>query len=388
MPFRSLAPSSRTLMGVAAVFVTALVTTVAPGTARADGTEDSLDFAHRKLDFDRAGRDAEFRQIIKDKFNGTIDLEKLDMTNPIHVLVKADLETFTEKFAESNETLKNLKKLQDPPIAEYYWRTARNYFLLGEYLPMAAKDQRLKFYKRETTVAEKCVEKYPNEAQCIFFASVGRGRQGTTMGLMNAFFKGILKPKRMLEDMVRVIELRPTERSPTGQYNALANAYATLSIFYRQAPRGFFPRVFIGVEGDRQKSVEWINKAVEAEPNNVMYAKEQGIALMCLAHQEEDAINQELRQKAIAAFKRTIGLRARNWLDRVDQEHSRLFVENPKIEKMSCKYNRDGFEETESKDFEADKKRAEEEAKAKAAAPAAAASATTTTGDAADSTGE
>jgi hypothetical protein len=182
----------------------------------------------------------------------------------------------------------------------------------------------------------------------------------------------------LLEDMVRVIELRPTERSPTGQYNALANAYATLSIFYRQAPRGFFPRVFIGVEGDRQKSVEWINKAVEAEPNNVMYAKEQGIALMCLAHQEEDAINQELRQKSIAAFKRAIGLRARNWLDRVDQEHSRLFVENPKIEKMSCKYNRDGFEETESKDFEADKKRAEEEAKAKAAAPTAATPATTT----------
>ncbi|MCG3172413.1 MAG: hypothetical protein GMKNLPBB_00565 [Myxococcota bacterium] len=241
----------------------------------------------------------------------------------------------------SNKILEKVYALnkQEPG---FYWRMARNYWLKGESSPFDKKDFRLEQFDKAQILTRKALKFAPHVAELHFWYAASTGRKATTMGVAKAFVQGVFKPREILAHLEKVHELKPTYRLPTGQSNTLGDSYLILATMYRQAPRGVLAKMVTGMSGDPEKSLEFMRKAVQLEPNSINYNKELGVAALCVSNENND---QKIREEGLEALKKIPKLKIRTKLDEVDVQHSKWLVREPQI---ACKYNRDGLQEINS----------------------------------------
>lgn len=213
-----------------------------------------------------------------------------------------------------------------------YWRIARNYWRAGEGLPAEDKLGRIEHFELAESWAGRGISIDPSCAPCMLWKFVAMGRQATTRGIMSA----VRDVREMDELLTRGIELQPTHRDGEGN-STLGNLYYAGAVFYRVIPDWWWVRLFIGVRGDKDRSLRYALRAVEISEARVDYRVELGAVLLCLGTDrgEPERIEQGLtvlqQARALDDFLNT---------DSIDKEHATTLMASPEI---ACGYSRDGF---------------------------------------------
>ena len=222
--------------------------------------------------------------------------------------------------------------IRAPEDSYTYWRISRNYWRHGEDLPVEASSERLVYFQLAGQWADRGLATNPDCAPCMLWKFVSLGRQATTRGLLSA----VADAREMNRLLSRGIELQPSHRDNVGN-STLGNLYYAASVFYRIVPDWWWLRVFMGVRGDKAKSVRYARRAVEAAPVRVDYRIELGAALLCLGAVERAQASMKEGQEVLLA-----AIRLPDYLstDTVDREHARVLLGAPE---KACGYSRDGF---------------------------------------------
>jgi len=219
------------------------------------------------------------------------------------------------------------------PEEEYtYWRIARNYWRHAEALPTDAPDARLAYFEMATEWADRGLAVNPDCGACMLWKFVSLGRQATTRGLLSA----VSDAREMNRLLSRGIELQPAHRDNAGN-STLGNLYYAASVFYRIVPDWWWLRVFVGVQGDKARSVRYARRAVESSPVRVDYRIELGASLLCLGTVERQS-EQLMEGKKVLRI--AMGLPDYLRTDAVDREHAQVLLGAPE---KACGYSRDGF---------------------------------------------
>jgi hypothetical protein len=219
------------------------------------------------------------------------------------------------------------------PEEEYtYWRIARNYWRHAEALPTEASDTRLVYFERATEWADRGLVVNPDCGACMLWKFVSLGRQATTRGLLSA----VSDAREMNRLLSRGIELQPGHRDNSGN-STLGNLYYAASVFYRIVPDWWWLRVFVGVQGDKARSVRYARRAVESSPVRVDYRIELGASLLCLGTVERQS---EPLAEGVKVLRTAMGLPDYLRTDAVDREHAQVLLGAPE---KACGYSRDGF---------------------------------------------
>lgn len=221
---------------------------------------------------------------------------------------------------------------QVPEESYTYWRISRNYWRHGELLPMEAKQERVHYFELAEEWAGRGIALDPDCAPCMLWKFVSMGRQATTKGLLTA----VADAREMGHLLTRGIELRPLHSDGVGN-TTLGNLYYAGAVFYRVIPDWFWLRWFIGVQGDRVRSLDYARRAVEIAEVRVDYRVELGAALLCLGTTDG-------RPAAIVEGSRVLeeaqGLVDYLGTDHLDKAHARILIDSPE---KACSYSRDGF---------------------------------------------
>lgn len=213
-----------------------------------------------------------------------------------------------------------------------YWRISRNYWRYAEALPTESVQQRLVYFERAAQWADRGMAVDPDCGACMLWKFVSLGRQATTRGLLSA----VSDAREMNRLLSRGIELQPLHRDNAGN-STLGNLYYAASVFYRIVPDWWWLRVFVGVRGDKAKSVRYARRAVETSPVRVDYRIELGASLICLgtiqnAHEPITEGEQVLRAALLLPDYLST--------DAVDRQHAKVLLDAPG---KACGYSRDGF---------------------------------------------
>ncbi len=241
-----------------------------------------------------------------------------------------------ERLIESAETYERIAD-QVPEESETYWRIARNYWRVGESLPVEDKEGRILYFEKAESWAARGLEIDPDCAACMLWKFVSMGRQATTRGLLSA----VRDVREMDALLTRGIELEPDQRDEAGN-TTLGNLYYAGAVFYRVIPESWWLRLFVGVRGDKDRSLEYARRAVEISSIRVDYRVELGAVLLCLGatRDEPKRLDEGMR---VLREARTLD----NYLgtDSLDKDHATTLMTSPQ---MACGYSRDGFIDIES----------------------------------------
>jgi hypothetical protein len=93
----------------------------------------------------------------------------------------------------------------------------------------------------------------------------------------------------------------------------------------------------IGVQGDKQRSLEYIHKALEISEPRVDYQVELGAVLLCMGHELRDPQRIEEGRRAL---RDAMGIPHFQVTDSIDIEHARVLMSEPQ---RACSYSRDGW---------------------------------------------
>ncbi len=219
-----------------------------------------------------------------------------------------------------------------PDQSYTYWRIARNYWRYGESLPVDAKEQRVHFFELAEEGAGRGIAVDPQCAPCMLWKFVAMGRQATTRGLLTA----ARDVREMDHLLTRGIELKPSHSDNEGNAT-LGNLYYSGAVFYRVIPDWFWLRWFIGVRGDRERSLEYARRAVEIAAVRVDYRVELGAALLCLGTTDDKPRAIEEGFEVLSEAQELVNFLS---TDHLDKEHARVLVDSPE---KACGYSRDGF---------------------------------------------
>ena len=219
-----------------------------------------------------------------------------------------------------------------PEESYTYWRTARNYWRIGENFPLDAKAARGRYFDLSEGWAERGLEVDRHCAECMLWKFVSMGRQATTRGLLTA----VGDVREMDELLRRGIELAPSHRDNDGNIT-MGNLYYAGSVFYRVIPEWWWLKWVIGVRGDREKSLGYARSAVALSKLRVDYQVELGATLLCLGI-EEDA--PELVAEGVEVLEGARGLDDFLSTDALDKAHASALMRFPE---RACGYSRDGF---------------------------------------------
>jgi hypothetical protein len=131
--------------------------------------------------------------------------------------------------------------------------------------------------------------------ECVLWKLAAMGRLATTGGVMHSM--GTAAP---IADMIdRGIELEPTHDD--GRTNvSLANLYYAGAAFYRIVPDRFWMNWVVGVRGDKERSLEYIQKALEISEPRVDYQVEFGAIKQALTAAEEAWLDAQTKIEAAA----------------------------------------------------------------------------------------
>jgi len=246
-----------------------------------------------------------------------------------------------EKLVESASRYEII--VSEVPEESYtYWRIARNYWRTGESLPADAKDERIHYFELAESWAGRGISIDPECAPCMLWKFVSMGRQATTRGLISA-----VGDVREMDDLLtRGIELRPDHVDNAGNAT-LGNLYYSGAVFYRVVPDWWWLKLFFGVRGDTQRSLDYARKAVAISALRVDYRVELGAVLLCLGTEEgrADAINEGMT--VLAGAKELDDYLSTDYLDKA---HAEIMMDSPE---KSCGYSRDGFIDVDALEDEA-----------------------------------
>jgi tetratricopeptide (TPR) repeat protein len=236
-----------------------------------------------------------------------------------------------ESFLESNERYERLAAAH-PDSAFLSWHVARNQWRYGERLPIDAKDARRAAFTRAREWAERSLARDPNCGECVFWTMVSMSRLSTTLGVLSS--AEMAKPIAALID--RGIALQPTSRD--NEWNTtLGNLYYAASAFYRVIPDWPGIELLIGVRGDKERALDYIERAIAISPMRLDYHLERGVILTCIGHERSDAVALERGRRELTAAR---GMKHLLGTDAVDQKNAEILLASPEL---ACGYQRDGF---------------------------------------------
>lgn len=236
-----------------------------------------------------------------------------------------------ELLVESAEVYERIVE-RVPEESYTYWRVARNYWRAGEGLDLDLDMERMSYFERAEQWAARGIAVDSDCAPCMLWKFVAMGRKATTLGLWSA----ARSAKEMSQLLERGIELKPTHRDEPGN-STLGNLYYSGAVFYRVVPDSWWVKLLIGVRGDLDRSLEYIQNAVELSRGRVDYRVELGATLLCYGTRKNEPKRVE---EGIAVLQQAVGLDPYLSTDHLDLEHAVLLMERPD---RACGYSRDGF---------------------------------------------
>jgi tetratricopeptide (TPR) repeat protein len=236
-----------------------------------------------------------------------------------------------ESFAASNQRYEVLAAAH-PDSVFLAWRVARNHWRYGEHLAPEAKEERRAAFTQSLEWAKRALAKDPNCGECVFWTMVSMARLATT--------NGAVASARMAAPMAELIDrgiaLQPTSRD--NDWNTtLGNLYFAAAAFYRVVPDWPGVTLLIGVRGDKDRALDYIERAIAISPMRVDYHLERGVVLTCIGTErgDESALERGRRELASArAMTHHLGT------DAVDQHNAEILLQQPEL---ACGYQRDGF---------------------------------------------
>jgi hypothetical protein len=261
-------------------------------------------------DLEEIARDAELSLLWREG----VDLER-----------REDLEESAGRYEAIAERL--------PDSAAIRWRIARNYWRHAEGLPVDDKAGRMHYFGLADEWADRSLALDADCAACVLWKLAAKGRLATTGGVMTQLGAA----SEIAEMIDRGIALHPTHVDEGGWNSTLGNLYYAGAAFYRIVPEWFWLKWVIGVRGDKERSLDYIRRALAITEGRVDYQVEYGAVLLCLGTDRDEptriAEGREVLEKAmhVELLKRT---------DALDVEHARILYANPE---RACGYSRDGW---------------------------------------------
>ena len=232
-----------------------------------------------------------------------------------------------------------------PDKSESYWRKVRNIYDRIESIPRnnkPEKDALITQYRAMESIGDICIDKDPENGNCLFWKGVAMGRRGTTQGIL----RSLTEVDELEECFLKAEKLQPQYRSANGANNTLGDTYTALGQLYRLAPEWLcvFPfKQMFGICGDIEKSVGYQRKAVTRESRRIEYIKELGASLLCYGQRKNLP---EYVEEAKEMLKSLQTLPEIKLTDAIDKNHAQLLLNNPSL---ACGYSRDA-QQKQSKD--------------------------------------
>ena len=220
-----------------------------------------------------------------------------------------------------------------PQSAFIRWRIARNYWRYAERVPVDDKKQRLHYFELADEWAGQSLALDEKCGECVLWKLAAMGRIATTGNIL----KSMSLAPTIAEMIDRGIELRP-QHTDNEKNSTLGNLYYAGSAFYRIVPDWFWVQWVIGVRGDRQRALGYIQKALEISSTRIDYQVEHGAVLLCIGDDESDPVRiDEGRRVLRAAMREKLYFQS---TDAVDIEHAQVLIDHPD---RACGYSRDGW---------------------------------------------
>lgn len=229
---------------------------------------------------------------------------------------------------------------EHPEDADLYWHVARFLFEMGEQVDRDDPSvDKVDLYRQMIDVSEAGLERYPDHAHLQFAVGIGKGRLGTT--------RGVLKSLSLLKDVEaawsHAASSDYTYRSIDGGEQLPCDAQLTLGIFYRLVPDSWIVKVLSGTRGDLDRSRRSLEAANACSPGDIGILKELGVTHLCIADREDDASHMDLGRQFL---EQSLRIPARgDSTDMVDHLHMRMLLNDPSL---ACEYSRDGQQETDA----------------------------------------
>jgi len=166
---------------------------------------------------------------------------------------RADMDLVAETLEKAREMD---EELGNP---DFLWRKARLYYWYGDYVAQE-RNYKLENFDRGLELVERAAELDDTNPDIFYWKASLTGMRGQTRGVLQSLF--MVSP--MKEALEKTIELDP-------EY---ASAYYVLGILYREVPG--WPLSI----GDDAKSVEYLEKALSFEPDNLEWKLELALSLL------------------------------------------------------------------------------------------------------------
>ncbi len=236
-----------------------------------------------------------------------------------------------ESFSESNAQYELLARAL-PDSATIRWRLARNAWRVGERLPTDDKSGRLEWFRLSESWADEALRVDPKCGECVMWKVASMGRVATTRGVVQSAAKA--------KDIAKLIDygisLRPAH-TDNDKNHTLANLYYAGAAFYRVVPDWFWLELVLGVRGDNERALDYIEKAIEISGERLDYQVELGAVLLCIGHDDGDAARLEQGRQIL---EQAVVLENYQTTDRYDRQHAHILMAEPD---RACGYSRDGW---------------------------------------------
>ena len=220
-----------------------------------------------------------------------------------------------------------------PQSAFIRWRIARNYWRYAERVPVDDKKQRLHYFELADEWAGQSLALDEKCGECVLWKLAAMGRIATTGNVV----KSMNLAPTIAEMIDRGIALQP-QHSDNEKNSTLGNLYYAGSAFYRIVPDWFWVQWVVGVRGDKQRALDYIQKALEISSTRIDYQVEYGAVLLCIGEDDNDSARiDEGRRVLSAAMHEKLYFQS---TDAVDVEHAQILIDNPD---RACGYSRDGW---------------------------------------------
>jgi len=236
-----------------------------------------------------------------------------------------------EALLESNLRYEEIAAaVPDSPFIR--WRVSRNYWRHAERLASDDKRGRLQYFGSADAWAQRSLALDPECGECILWKLASVGRLATTGSVLDSMSLA----STIAEMIDRGIALNPSHNDGSSNVT-MANLYYAGAAFYRIVPDWFWVQWLIGVRGDKQRSLDYIRKALAISDPRVDYQVELGAVLLCIGHEERDAQRLQEGRQALEEAMHTPLFQS---TDTLDLDHARILMAEPE---RACGYSRDGW---------------------------------------------
>lgn len=236
--------------------------------------------------------------------------------------------------------LSRARLAEHPDDADLYWHVARFLFEMGEQVDRNDPTvDKVELYRQMIEVSEAGLERFPEHAHLHFALGIGKGRLGTTRGVLKSLF--------LIKDVEaawsRAASSDYAYRSIDGGEHLPCDAQLTLGILYRIVPDSWIVKVLSGTRGDLERSQHSLEAANACSPGDIGILKELGVTHLCIADRQDDPTHLGLGRQFL---EQSLRVPARDdSTDLVDHRHIRMLLDDPSL---ACEYSRDGQQETDA----------------------------------------